>query len=192
MQCGSACLCQLVYMVLLGKNALLHVTVEQKVTERRQGLRAGNEVCLGLSGYSCFPWGHHATALTPTISWAWAPHSLGPKHLCYPTQRSLLRQVSASACLSQEWSLPGTVCLLYTYVLFCCLVALPSCSPQQSLWYDLHLLPRHFNKVFKVSLKKKDPHSIGLAQLFAMLVTAQLIRGNIYIKVGVWKLPFKF
>lgn len=65
MQCGSACLCQLVYMVLLGKNALLHVTVEQKVTERRQGLRAGNEVCLGLSGYSCFPWGHHATALLP-------------------------------------------------------------------------------------------------------------------------------
>lgn len=121
---------------------------EARAESREWGLSGLVWLQLLSMGPSCY-------SIVATISWAWAPHSLGPKHLCYPTQRSLLRQVSASACLSQEWSLPGTVCLLYTYVLFCCLVALPSCSPQQSLWYDLHLLPRHFNKVFKVSLKKK-------------------------------------
>lgn len=54
--------------------------------------------------------------LTPTISWAWAPHPLGTKHLCYPLQRSLLRQyLHQPACLKSGHHLVPFLCCILTY-----------------------------------------------------------------------------
>lgn len=140
MRCGSACFCPLVYMVLLGKNALFQATVEQEVSERRWGLKLGYEVCLGLSGCSCVPWGH-----CTSVGWHWLPPSAERELLTLLVQNiSAIRYkevYSGSICISLLVSRVVTtwchffVVFLRTIPLFSCFALLAVLSNPFGMTY---------------------------------------------------------